>query len=220
VPVGGGRAGAVRGSSDCSAPPRETCRLGGKSKVQQRGKTVETNDCTNSSCVCACLFPSLQRAATWCMQRGGAGTERELTLVPIRRLVREQWLAAGVAGEAAILDAESVELGELLPEHSAHAARGGPNGGECIRARGAQELEIPPLTALDYATAHICLSPFQPRPARALLRQHCCCRPGRHARPDKQRHAAASNKPSRGCACLHSPALQDISDCEHIQAAA
>lgn len=166
---------------------------------------LRQTDCTmHRLCVCIPLPISAQGRDMVHAARGG-GTERELTLVPIRRLVREQGLAAGVAGEAAILDAKSVELGELLPEHSAHAARGGPNGGECIRASSAQGLEI---IALDYATHS---SPFPPRAARALRRQHFCCRPGRHAQPDKLRHAAASNKLFRGCFLLHSPALQDIS---------
>ncbi len=123
---------------------------------------------------------------------GGAGTERELTLVPIRRLVREQGLAARVTGEAAILDAESVELGELLPEHSAHTARGGPNGGECIRARGAQGLEIPPLTALDYATAHMSV----PLPAQAGARtaEAALLLPARASRTARQAAARSGLK--------------------------
>jgi len=59
------------------------------------------------------------------MERGG---ERALTLEPVRGLVREQGLAAGVAGEPAILNAESVELGELLPEHSAERGAGAIEG--------------------------------------------------------------------------------------------
>ena len=39
-------------------------------------------------------------------------------LVPVRRLVSEERLAARVTRETAVLDAESIELGsELLPEH-------------------------------------------------------------------------------------------------------
>lgn len=55
----------------------------------------------------------------------GRTRSKGLTLEPVGRLVGEQGLAAGVTGEAAILDAESVELGELLAEHSAHTH---PNG--------------------------------------------------------------------------------------------
>jgi hypothetical protein len=202
VPVGGEK-------GECDA---RVTRLLGTRDMQARWKResaasrarLRQTDCTmHRLCVCIPLPISAQGRDMVHAARGG-GTERELTLVPIRRLVREQGLAAGVAGEAAILDAKSVELGELLPEHSAHAARGGPNGGECIRASSAQGLEI---IALDYATHS---SPFPPRAARALRRQHFCCRPGRHAQPDKLRHAAASNKLFRGCFLLHSPAFCKI----------
>ena len=46
------------------------------------------------------------------------GRSKELTLEPVVGLVREEGLAARVTSEAAILDAERVELGELLAEHS------------------------------------------------------------------------------------------------------
>ena len=46
------------------------------------------------------------------------GRSKGLTLEPVVGLVREEGLAARVASEAAILDAERVELGELLAEHS------------------------------------------------------------------------------------------------------
>lgn len=61
------------------------------------------------------------------MARAGLDVSRHASsaLEPVGRLVGEQGLAAGVTGEAAILDAESVELGELLAEHSAHTH---PNG--------------------------------------------------------------------------------------------
>ena len=44
---------------------------------------------------------------------------KRLTLEPVAGLVGEKGLAAGIACEAAILHAKSVELGELLAEHPA-----------------------------------------------------------------------------------------------------
>jgi len=47
------------------------------------------------------------------------GRSKGLTLEPVVGLVGEEGLAARVASEATVLDAERVELGELLAEHSA-----------------------------------------------------------------------------------------------------
>jgi len=78
--------------------------------------------CANSPPICI-PFPALAPRCTDTPvpRHARVMSQGRLTLPPVSRLVGEEGLAAGVPGEAAILHAEGVELGELLTEHSAQA---------------------------------------------------------------------------------------------------